>query len=541
MPYTGQVITSGSVVGRYEVGPEIGSGGMGRVYRAHDTRLDRDVAIKVVAVADGLVEEARRRLLREARAAAALDHPSAVGIYDVGEMEGVPYIVMELVEGESLRVAMGRDEHGLRDRLRWLLEVARVLEAAHARGLVHRDIKPENVMLRPDGAIRVLDFGIARRRTTPVDESATTEDLAFATITEMGIPVGTPLYMAPEQIRGLPVDGRTDQFAWGVMAYEILSGNPPWAIGDSLQLVAAILTDRPTALSDVAEVPLGVSAIVERTLAKRPDKRFPTTGALVSALESVFTPGSDAPGTPSPYRGEAPVDLTPYSAGELGEILERVLLRQPATSEGLDASDLLEMARGWGVDEATLEDVADDLSTVKSPRERHEMARRALRQHAALWLAVTVFLFLINMLTSPGYPWFLFPFLGWGLGVAIQAIGYRFSGPPKPRTRKLKRLMGRLGGERVRSGLSLEPTVRAVLGATRDPGARRSEPPSMDTAMEWDARFVARRIDSNLAKQDEASVQAARVADDAEALAEDAALEEMIHEESAVAERRHRS
>lgn len=536
MPYTGRVITSGSVVGRYEVGPEIGCGGMGRVYRAHDTRLDRDVAIKVVAVSDGLVEEARRRLLREAQAAAALDHPGAVGIYDVGELEGVPYIVMELVEGESLRVAMTRHEHGLRDRLRWLLEVARVLEAAHARGLVHRDIKPENVMLRPDGSIRVLDFGIARRRTKPVDESATTEDLAFATITEMGIPVGTPLYMAPEQIRGLPVDGRTDQFAWGVMAYEILSGRPPWAIGDSLQLVAAILTDAPTPLGELAEVPLGVSAIIERTLAKNPDRRFPTTGALVSALESVFTPGSEAPATPTPYRGEAPVDLTRYSAGELSEILERVLLRQPATDEGLDAGDLLELARGWGVDEATLEDVADDLSTVKSPRERREIARRALRQHVALWLAVTVFLFLINMLTSPTYPWFLFPFLGWGLGVAIQAIGYLFGGPPKPRARKLKRLMGRLGGERVRSGLSLEPTVRAMDAALRGAPSRASEPPSMDTAMEWDARFMARRIDSNLAKRDEAAA-GARVADETEAAVEDAALDEMIREESELARR----
>ncbi len=538
MPYTGRVITSGSVVGRYEVGPEIGSGGMGRVYRAHDTRLDRAVAIKVVAVPDGLVEEARRRLLREARAAAALDHPGAVGIYDVGEIEGVPYIVMELVEGESLRVAMTRPEHALRARLRWLLEVAQVLEAAHAGGLVHRDIKPENVMLRPDGSIRVLDFGIARRRTTPVDESATTEDLAFATITEMGIPVGTPLYMAPEQIRGQPVDGRTDQFAWGVMAYEILSGTPPWAIGDSLQLVAAILTDQPTALSDVAAVPLGVSAIVERTLAKNPDRRFPTTGALVSALRSVFTPEGDA--APAPYRGEAPIDLAQYSSSELSEILERVLLRQPPTEEGLDGGDLLELARACGVDEATLDSVADDLSTVKSPRERRESARRALRQHAALWLAVTVFLFLINMLTSPGYPWFLFPFLGWGLAVAIQAIGYRFQGPPQPRKRKLRRLMGKLGGERVRSGLSLEPTVRAVVAATRGEDARRSEPPSMDTAMEWDARFVARRIDSNLAKKDEAARRGARVAEEEAAVAEDAALDEMMREEAAVAERRQR-
>ena len=192
------------------------------------------------------------------------------------------------------------------------------------------------------------------------------------------------------------------------------------------------------------------------------------------------------------------------------------------------------------MDEATLDSVADDLSTVKSPRERRESARRALRQHAALWLAVTVFLFLINMLTSPGYPWFLFPFLGWGLAVAIQAIGYRFQGPPQPRKRKLRRLMGKLGGERVRSGLSLEPTVRAVVAATRGEDARRSEPPSMDTAMEWDARFVARRIDSNLAKKDEAARRGARVAEEEAAVAEDAALDEMMREEAAVAERRQR-
>ena len=539
MPYTGPVITSGSVVGRYEVGPEIGSGGMGRVYRAHDTRLEREVAIKVVDVPDDVVEEARRRLLREARAAAGLDHSGAVGIYDVGEVDGVPYIVMELVEGESLREAMKRPEHGLRERVRWLLEVARVLKAAHDRGLVHRDIKPENVMLRTDGAVRVLDFGIARRRQKPVNESATTEDLAFATITEMGIAVGTPLYMAPEQIRGHTIDGRTDQFAWGVMAYEILSGRTPWAIGDSLQLVAAILTDEPPALSDVAEVPLGISAIVTRTLAKKPERRFPTTAALVSALESLSSSEGAPPPAPSPFQAEAPIDLRRFSGSELSEILERVLLRQPDTEEGLDAGDLLEMARRWGVSPATLEEVADDLSTVRSPRQRKESARRALRWHVALWITVTVFLFLINMLTSPGHPWFLFPFLGWGLAVAIQAIGYRFRGPPEPRKRKLKRLMGRLGGERVRTGLSLEPAVRAIHAATRRRGdAGASEPPTMDTAMEWDARFVARRIDSNLAKQGEAPAKGPRVVDDAEALAEDAALDEMIEEQSAIARRK---
>jgi eukaryotic-like serine/threonine-protein kinase len=509
------VVGPGSVIDRYEIGPEIGRGGMGRVYRARDARLDREVAVKVVEVADDeQMEEARRRLMREARAAAALDHPSAVSIFDVGEVDGVPYIVMELVPGQTLRSALASEAIDRDTRLRWLVEVARVLRAAHAKGLIHRDIKPENIMLRTDGTIRVLDFGIARRRRRPVDEAAPTESLVFATITEVGMPVGTPLYMSPEQIRGTEVDGRTDQFAWGVMAYEMLSGTPPWGAADSLQLVAAILTEEPEPLRVSAPgVDPRIASIIHRTLSKDAGGRFQETAQLVAALEAALgdvpSPTPAAPpqapivSTPPPPMG----DLSGYSAPELSEILERALLAQPPTEEALEATDLIELTRRMGVREDILDAAAQDLSEVASPWARRQAKQRGFKVHAAIWAAVCVFLFLINMLTSPGTLWFLFPLLSWGLGLAIHGISVQFSGPTRPRRRKLRRLMKKLGGHRVRTGLTLEPAVRQVLHAAHASAphaatlpASGNAPMGADPHVSWDARYAAHRIDSRLAK-----------------------------------------
>ncbi|HEY4121735.1 MAG TPA: serine/threonine-protein kinase, partial [Byssovorax sp.] len=217
------MLKPGDTVERYTVEAILGEGGMGSVYRAHDERLERHVALKVVRLEKGEDEGARRdstaRLVREARAAAKLDHPNAVSIFDVGELDGTAFIAMELVPGRTLRAALAEiPPPAVGDRVRWLVDVARALAAAHRAGIVHRDVKPENVMVRPDGVVKVLDFGIARRAKRGVDPSAPTEEGTIATLTQAGVHVGTPAYMAPEQIKGDAIDGRTDQFAWGVLA-----------------------------------------------------------------------------------------------------------------------------------------------------------------------------------------------------------------------------------------------------------------------------------------------------------------------------------
>lgn len=245
---------------------------MGEVYRAFDTVLRRDVALKVLR-ADH--PDAAARLLREARAAAAASHPGAVSIFDVGEAEGTSYIAMELVVGRPLRAYVGKDIP-LEKKLRWLADVARVLAAAHEKGFVHRDVKPDNVMIGPNDTVKVLDFGIAKRtgRTdTPTSGDADAAPLSFQT--QEGKVTGTPRYMAPEQLRGEPPDGRTDQYAWGTMAYELVAGVHPHAGSGPPEMLNHL---------DPA-VPFEVAAAVARALAPVPDLRFPTMTDAAAVLE----------------------------------------------------------------------------------------------------------------------------------------------------------------------------------------------------------------------------------------------------------------
>jgi len=283
------------VAGRYRVEGVLGRGGMGRVYRAVDEQLGRAVALKVLAVArDGSVppEEAARRMLREARAAAAFSHPNAVAVFDVGELEGAPFIAMELVRGRSLREAIGDATVGVRERLRWLGDVARALGAAHRAGLVHRDVKPDNVIVGDDGVVKLLDFGIARRLPGPIDPSAATA--RDGTITVEGTLVGTPAYMAPEQLRGEKVDGRADQFAWAVTAWELLAGCKPWPATNAAELIAAVLS-KPAPPLEVAGVPPSVAATIARALSKAAGDRFVTMDALVAALDGAPPAATRAP------------------------------------------------------------------------------------------------------------------------------------------------------------------------------------------------------------------------------------------------------
>lgn len=251
------MLQPGDTFERYTIEALIGQGGMGCVYRAYDPRLDRRVALKVIfpSVAPAA---ANARLLREARAAAALDHPNAVAIFDVGEFDGAPYIVMELVEGRTLRRAAGDAALPVSICVAQLADIARALAAAHHRGLVHRDIKPENVMVRGDGMVKVLDFRDrptrGRAPRSPERHAASPADAHRGG--RQARDACAPVYMAPEQIRGDEFDGRADQFGWGVLAYELLAQKMPWrGDSDALAVMASVLTDpvdlRPVALRDV--------------------------------------------------------------------------------------------------------------------------------------------------------------------------------------------------------------------------------------------------------------------------------------------------
>lgn len=312
------MLKPGDLVGPYEIRGFVGEGGMGRVYRAYDPRLERTIALKIIVLPEEsptahspndpvrFAGEFSARLLREARAVASLSHPNVVSIYDVGEADGRLYLAMEYVVGASLRTMVGNLELPLPRRVRWLADVARALEAAHGAGIVHRDIKPENVMVREDGGVKVLDFGIALRTV-----SASEGDHLADTITGKGAVSGTPVYMSPEQIKGGVVDARCDQFAWGVMAYELVTGERPWSeTGDVLRLVAHILTESPRPMRTHAlEVPPVVEKTILRTLAKAPADRFPAMSDVADALEP-FCASSSGEGrvrvTPRPRADDDP-------------------------------------------------------------------------------------------------------------------------------------------------------------------------------------------------------------------------------------------
>ncbi len=434
---------------RYLVEEPIGEGGMGAVYRAHDPKLDRRVALKVISDTS-TSPDASERLLREARSAAALDHPNAVSIFDVGTVSGSPYIVMELVSGRTLRTHVGDANVDLSTKLAWLGDVAKALGAAHRRGLVHRDVKPENVMVRDDGVIKVLDFGIARRTGGGDDPQGPT---ALPTLTREGVKIGTPVYMAPEQVRGVTLDGRADQFAWGVVAYELLAGQLPWkGAADVLAVAASILTD------DVDEAPLdaaGVSepvkAVVRRALSKKSEARFASMEDLGRALEAAIK-GEPMPASgPGPKRMEAsPVSGTRstrpavppqsattarrYTSQEVREILARAIeqqeSKQPDSRLGFD--DLVAAAQEVGVDPEVLRAASREMRergevpTSLSEDEAEQQAwllrkRRAFYRHFGFWAVFSVAFFILGLVKG-SVSHTMMPSLFWAIGLGIHGV-----------------------------------------------------------------------------------------------------------------------
>jgi serine/threonine-protein kinase len=278
---------------RYVLGERIGEGGMGVVYAARDEKLRRPVAVKVLSPQRVGNKTARARLKREARAAAAFADPGIAQVFDVGETDdGGAFLVMELVRGESVR---GKQPPGLpqAEALRIVHEVARTLDAAHKAELVHRDVKPDNIMIREDGRVVLLDFGIAKDFGQAARRTADEEP--DSVVTAQGMMMGTPPYVAPEQIHAKGVGPASDQFALAVVAYGFLTGKRPWDAPTDLGVLGQILMEPPLpATSFVAGLPSAVDAVFARALAKEAVKRFPSVEAFADALESAVT-GKELP------------------------------------------------------------------------------------------------------------------------------------------------------------------------------------------------------------------------------------------------------
>ncbi|HEX7078336.1 MAG TPA: protein kinase [Candidatus Eisenbacteria bacterium] len=277
-------LPAGTRLGPYEIVVALGAGGMGEVYRARDTRLGREVAVKVLPRAMAGDPDRQQRFEAEARAVGSLNHPNIVTIHDVGIAEGAPYLVSEVLEGENLRAVLERGPLGPERACDVVTQVASGLEAAHAKRIVHRDLKPENLFVLPDGRVKILDFGIAKlTRSDSTAEAETTP--VFASLTAAGTIMGTVSYMAPEQLRDRPVDQRADLFALGAILYELLSGRQAFAGETAADRVSAILSADPPPLPEEVEraVP-GIGAIVARLLAKRPEKRFQSATDFAFAL-----------------------------------------------------------------------------------------------------------------------------------------------------------------------------------------------------------------------------------------------------------------
>jgi serine/threonine-protein kinase len=269
-------LMTGRVIGHYEIRGRLGTGGMGEVYEAYDRRLKRTVAIKLVAGGDA---HAQSRLWREAQHASGLSHPNICVVYEIGEMEGLAYIVMEHVEGRPLGDAVPEDGLPAEAAIGYGIQIAGALGHAHARGIVHRDLKSANVMVTPDGRVKVLDFGLARR----LDDAASGAGGETSSWTIPGVIAGTLGYMAPEILRGGRADARSDVWAMGVVLHEMLTGRRPFAGQTQFELSGAILNGAPAQLS--SRVPAGLAAVVRRCLAKDPAARYSTGVELHAALE----------------------------------------------------------------------------------------------------------------------------------------------------------------------------------------------------------------------------------------------------------------
>jgi eukaryotic-like serine/threonine-protein kinase len=342
------VLTSGRKLGEYEILGLLGAGGMGEVYRARDHVLDRDVAIKVLLSLVSSDPERLRRFEQEARAAAGLNHPNILAIFQMGTYEGVPYLVSELLQGGTLRELLRAGPLPVRKVLDYGEQILRGLAAAHEHGIVHRDLKPENIFVTNDGRMKILDFGLAKL-TRPNDVDVP-EMVTMGPQTEPGVVMGTVGYMSPEQVKGLASDHRSDLFSFGAILCEMLMGRRAFQKATSAETMTAILKEDPPALSEVTpSISPGLQRIVHRCLEKSPDQRFQSASDLAFALGSISSvdssssiPVKAARRTWKPWLGvagavaAAGIALAIYfgghTAGDSGLQLQAAILPPPGTA-----------------------------------------------------------------------------------------------------------------------------------------------------------------------------------------------------------------
>ncbi|MDL2716831.1 MAG: serine/threonine-protein kinase [Acidobacteriota bacterium] len=303
---------AGRTLGRYRLDALLGRGGMAEVYRATDTKLARTVAVKVILATHAAEEHFLERFLREARVVASLEHPNILPVYDFGEENGVPFLVMPYLPGGSLHDRLKAGPVPLAVASSWIAELAGALDAAHAAGVLHRDVKPANVLLGKDDRLFLADFGIAKLLESQTGLTAT------------GVVVGTPVYMAPEQAQGQPASPATDRYALAVVAFEILAGRPPFEGESALSLMHQHVATPPPMLSArVAGLPAGLDAVLSQALAKDPAKRPPTCRAFATGV-AAFAPagitaaqGSGASAIPVPTPATAATVRAPYGRPSL--------------------------------------------------------------------------------------------------------------------------------------------------------------------------------------------------------------------------------
>jgi serine/threonine protein kinase len=279
-------LTSGTKLGPYEILSSLGAGGMGEVYRARDARLNRDVAIKILPTSFSSDPDRLQRFAQESRATAALNHPNILSIFDIGEDRGAPYVVSELLEGETLRDRLRNGPLTSRKAIDYAQQIARGLAAAHEKGIVHRDLKPENLFITNDGHAKILDFGLAK--FTRLEADLSDESPTIQVATEAGTVLGTAGYMSPEQVRGKPADSRSDIFSFGAILYEMLSAKRAFPGESAADTMSAILKEDPP---DLAETNRNVSPALERIvrhcLEKNPAERFQSARDVAFNLEAL--------------------------------------------------------------------------------------------------------------------------------------------------------------------------------------------------------------------------------------------------------------
>jgi len=277
-------LTSGTRLGRYEIRTQIGAGGMGEVYLAHDSQLDRTIALKILHSEIASDTQRMRRFIQEAKAASSLNHPNILTIYEIGKADSIDFIATEFIDGETLRARMSTARIKLTEAFDVAIQVAGALSAAHAAGIVHRDVKPENIMVRHDGYVKVLDFGLAKLTEHRSGDSEATTMVN----TDDGVVMGTVAYMSPEQARGVAVDARTDIWSLGVVLYEMVAGCAPFAAATPTDAIISIAEREPAPLArHVAEVPLQLERIVKKALAKDREERYQTVKDLALDLKNL--------------------------------------------------------------------------------------------------------------------------------------------------------------------------------------------------------------------------------------------------------------